>query len=221
MRATQRHLLGLGIMRVQIWVLIIALTLPTHGLAQAQGWLHANTQTCSEARQLVERGVDRPEVTRDGSETRNALSHLSRCRVDGGVVLASRLTALRSTTDVEMLQRMFNFISAIRDAEVLNASIELAGDQTATIESRIVALMVFARYQDPYVYPEIRYYLLPAVTMARNRSDHPGPQRPGAPLPVDWEDRVRSLLTRITEDPGESEAARHAAGLALRDFKVS
>ena len=175
-------------------------------------WTVVNAETCASASQIAQ-DIDSPE-------RRYALGHLSRCGPQGGRALARELRQLRDESDVVAMQRMFIEIARIRDAEVLEAALELAADRGATLEARVAALRIFVEYQDPTVTTTFGYFMLPRSNSSLMVGQDGG-RREGAPLPDNWMDDVRMLLARIMEDPSEGESMRHGARRALYQFRGS
>jgi len=143
-----------------------------------------------------------------------ALGIVWNCR-DAGPVLATRLTDARASTDSAYLNALTAPLIQIRDGQVFAAGLALAGDRAASLPARVAAIraVMYAVRPGGYVNPAAL-----ADPRAVNCFGTPSPHSEvlnGAPLPSDYLDQARALMSRIASDHSEAEGIRHAAQCAV------
>jgi hypothetical protein len=160
------------------------------------------------------------EAVQGGDEIQDrmqALWYLRFCGSDGASALASELARLRTVSDLSRLHLTYHPIAAVTDAEILDAALQLAGDQGATAESRIMAMRLLMSYEgNSEVMPPLASFLAGGTVQLVG-------ERRAAPIEVtalasDWELVARTLLTRMANDAGERDPVRNAARWALSSF---
>jgi len=70
------------------------------------------------------------------------------CGVEGGLAIANALNAVKTVTDSIYLRYLLGAASSIRDGNVWQAAITLSGDKTATLEARVIGLLVLLNQHD-------------------------------------------------------------------------
>jgi hypothetical protein len=143
-----------------------------------------------------------------------ALGVVWNCR-DAGPVLAAALTGARASSDSAYLNALTAPLIRLRDGYVFAAALALAGDRSASLHARaaaIRALMYAVRpggYVDPAALSNPR-----AVNCFGTPSPHSEVVN-GAPLPSDYLEQARALMSRVTGEQSEPEGIRHAATCAM------
>jgi hypothetical protein len=167
--------------------------------------------------QVCQRTVEAVQSGDEIQDRMQALWYLRFCGSDGASALASELARLRTVSDVSRLHLTYHPIAAVRDAEILDAAMQLAGDRGATAESRIMALMLLVAYRGASgVMPSLASFL-PGGTVQLVGERRAAPIDVG-PLASDWEMVSRTLITRIARDADERDPVRDAARWALSSF---
>lgn len=128
------------------------------------------------------------------------------------------MTRLRDTSDFAELLASYFPIASLLDARIFDTALRLAGDQAATPESRIIAFKLLISYKHKELVSLPPSTFIPGNPPQLSAQDHFG-RTQGEPLPGDWESASTDLLSRLEENPGESETIRHAARWALRFFR--
>lgn len=131
-----------------------------------------------------------------------------------GSEVAMGMRASRASSDVVELDSITRPAFSLRDAEVFAAALEIAGDPAASSEARVFALrsLIWARapgfrlsYADLTVLdgkPSRCLGLPPYLGFTYRR---------GAPLPNDYDLRIRGLTAALRSDPGTPAVVRAAA----------
>jgi hypothetical protein len=153
------------------------------------------------------------------AERAQAVRSLSVCGSQGGVVLAAELKRLRDESDTGTLMKVYAPMAELRDASILEAALDVAGDRSAAETARIIAFKVLIAYhRGPGNSLPVSHFLpgnLPSLTNVYDAT-----QLEGVPLPRGWQDGATSLLERIAADPAEGKTMPHAARRALMFFAV-
>lgn len=129
---------------------------------------------------------------------------------DAGPVLARALAKARASTDTAYLRALAAPMVRLRDGEVFEAALSVAGDRTATDESRVAAIevLILALLPGANVNPAI------GSTHAGQCFTPPGTHWSpvgGTPLPDGYVARASDLLTSLFRDRGEPERVHAAA----------
>ena len=188
--------------------LVLGCAVPTAVMAQQPAWpLTQTPEDCARAASSV-----RGEPA--GAERRATMLYLSRCGPAGGAALADELRRLRGVADTTALLPEYHEIARIRDAEVLRAALELAGDRSATPESRLMAFKVLITYRDEHRAAQPFSSFYPGNSYLPMIQDHGGTSA-GAPLPDGWLTTAVDVMRRVESSAEETDLMREAARRAL------
>jgi hypothetical protein len=198
--------------RQLVVALVLTPAIPVSTMAQQQQSAAAqHAEACQRASEIVDRGTvpsARPE----------ALAYLPKCGARGGRALAQELKRWNATSDSTALLHAYYQIARLVDASVFAAAIEMAEDQRATAESRIIAFKLLVSYKNPALTSLPFSGFLPGNSRTIAVQDHFG-TREGSPLPENWESSAHAVLDRVARNSQESETIRHAARRALSFFR--
>lgn len=189
-------------------LMLALLTAPSPLSAQQSSWpLTQTPEDCARAATTV-----RSQTL--VSERRATMLFLSRCGPSGGVALAGELRRSSTVSDTTALYPEFHEIARIRDAEILRAALELAGDRSATPESRIMAFKVLISYHDEHRTAQPFSSFFPDQPGALMMQMYGG--RPeGAPLPDGWLTSAVDVVRGIASSTEETDLMRVAARRTL------
>ena len=190
--------------------LLLVYAAPTALTAQQQPAPWPLTQTPEDCARAA--GSVRGETV--GPERRAAMLYLSRCGPAGGSALADELRRMRGVADTTALLPEYHEIVRIRDAEVLRAALELAGDRSATPESRFTAFKVLISYRDERRAAQPFSSFYPGNSYLPMMQDHGGASA-GAPLPDGWLASAVDVVRRVESSAEETDLMREAARRAL------
>jgi hypothetical protein len=162
---------------------------------------------CRLAVQVVKTGNPSPH-------TEWAFFYVTACGGAGAHALASRLRALRASDDTSLVRAATYPMGLLQDRELFEASLEVAGDRTASEVARVFAFrnLVWAVNPaaglsgfDPW-YPTgigcVGLTLDKDVLQVR-------------PLPPGYRETTREFARRVFRDASESSAIRKSAGCVL------
>ena len=195
-----------------ILALVLTHAMPAAAAAQEQQSAPARkAEACRQAIEIVTAGAALPE-------RREALAYLPRCGAEGGRAMAQELRRLSATSDSATLLKSYYQIARIVDASVLAAALELAEDESATSESRIIAFKVLISFKNPAFTSVPFSGFLPGNPRTVSVQDHFGTNE-GSPLPANWQISAREVLERLAANPQGNETIRHAARRALSLFR--
>jgi hypothetical protein len=188
-------------------IALLAACAPPAVLAQADPDSVHHQNDCRFAAQVVATG--QPAARREW-----ALSIIETCRA-GGAALAQAIRTSRSSTDVGYLDTLTRPAIRLRDGDVFAASMEIAGDPSASTPARVFAIRTLMWAMFPG--GGIAYEDLADMVQGRQRScfGH-GPSThtdvvQGTPLPGDYVARAKALANRLNADGSEARAVRRAA----------
>ena len=140
-----------------------------------------------------------------------AMHRLSACGPRGGVLVAQQMPMMRSSTDTASLKPLVQQFLWTRDANILQAAVQLAADRSATLEARTGAIMIIVTQAHPRFRTDFSDYVLRDGPQVSGAVVGPALQLQGTPFPQGWEARADSMLSRVMADPTESEEMRWAA----------
>jgi hypothetical protein len=134
---------------------------------------------------------------------------------EAGPTLAAALTAATVSTDTVYLNALTAPFIQIRDGHVFAAGLAVAGNRGASLPARAAGIrtVMYAvqpgGYVDPDALPNPR-----SINCFGTPSPH-SQVLTGAPLPSDYLEQARALMSRITADQSEAEGIRRAARCAM------
>lgn len=192
-------------------LIILVLSLPACAAAQhaTSDSVHHRNQ-CRLAAQIVRTG--RPEPHQAW-----AYEWIAHCGREGGDALAAAIRDSRRSSSVEEMEQTTRATLYLTDGQVFEAALDVAGDEAATREARVIAFRTLILAISPgrvLTYAQLsgsNCFGLPA-------SQHFEAQQ-GAPLPADHGARIAQLATRIATDasaPAEVQRAAACTTLHLR-----
>lgn len=199
-------------MRSMILILTVAACYSTIaeglGAQEPLNWVRPDAGTCDYAVRGVSGEASLPDREK-------ALWSLRSCGEDGATALAEELSRLRDISEFKRLLASYYPIASLLDARIVDAALMLASDAAATPASRIVAFKLIVSYKHKH------FVSLPPSTFVPGNPPELSAQNDferfqGDPLPSDWEKSAQDLLSRLSEDGGESETIRYAARWALQ-----
>ncbi len=208
------------IRKLIMWLGLVAL--PIQLAAQADPDSIRHVSDCRLARQVIETGQPAPHA-------KWARGYIPNCGSDvWGKATAAEVLRLRTSQDEETLDAVWYAGSALVDAALFRAAMQIAADRRASTPARIKAMLHLAMLNDPYIV--IRYRELPKdfveAKAIRARGGHTmharhcrarkvlhGGKRPytGEPLPPDAMTRIHELADQVQRDSSEPERLRVAA----------
>lgn len=183
-----------------------ALSLPAQGSAQG----------CDEAAKIIARG--HPTKTQDW-----AYNAVAGCGAAGGRAVATGLQRYANETDVAALEDFMAQVDNWRDATVFQAALRLATNSAASPQVRVFAvrhLIVILQPNMLFTYagltkgsdttrtPEAVMW---TVGCPAQMVSHGHGMIRGAPLPTDYETRIRSTLKSLSESSSTPMPVRSAA----------
>ncbi len=160
-----------------------------------------------------------------GPERASAMDLLaSECGTGGGEALARELLTMRAVTDTIVLNETVRGLIIRRHPRILAAAIDMTADTSAAFEARVAGLRTLVSQANPKCRVRFQDFApIPEGMEARIYSPQIiyrpiGPADPG--FPAGWRERTDSMLTRIEEDPAESELMQWAANRAIFYFRA-
>lgn len=190
-------------------LMVVLACAPAVALAQPDSARVAQRRTdCRLAAQVLRTGHPAPKSDW-------ALAVIPTCGADGAQALGEAFRAARASTDTIALDRLTRPALWLRDNSLFNAALEIGADRSATPQARVFAIRTLLWVMVPG--GGVGYADLADEVQGRTRnclgfgpSTHVVVRR-GEPLPSDFEQRIRSLATRIINDPHEPRPVRRAA----------
>jgi len=189
-------------------VLLLA-GLPACASAQANPDSVRFRNQCRLASRVIETGHPAPQ--RDW-----AYEFITRCGREGGNALAASLRSHRNVQEVSDLDALTRGLRTFRDAAVLEASLEIAKDKTASTPARVFAFRTLITVLSPgrsLTYANVTGSAAQCFGLPASQHDE---IVEGAPLPPDAQDAIHLtaaevLRDRATESADVVNAARCAA----------
>jgi hypothetical protein len=134
-----------------------------------------------------------------------------------GAAVAAALRAHRASNDTLLLDSISRPAIALRDGQIFEAPIEIAGGGSASVEARVFALRTLITIRYPGMLPE--YGDLTGTPERPGTCSGPGPAthwtfRRGVPVPANFNERIAELTTRLIENDSTPFPVRRAAGCA-------
>lgn len=144
-------------------------------------------------------------------QAQEASIHILACP-EAGAALALQLSSLSQSSDTTQLEAYLGHIQGLRDAALYQAATTLAQDHAAT------AWRVSPRSK---CYSASRGSCGPAAGGACALVKTPQTvETRGAPLPTNYVDAIRALVTQMAGDSADATAVRNAAGCVLNYIHV-
>jgi hypothetical protein len=201
-------------MKARSLVLLVTL-LPGCAFAQARpDSIHARND-CRLAVQVVETGHPAPHSDW-------AYEYVVNCGRAGGSALASAMRRARSSSDVAELEAMTRSLRTFRDGEVFVASLEIAGDKSASVPARVLAFRSAIASESPgrtLTYEQMTRRDANGACVGLGGTPHDDITE-GAPLPLGHTDRLIELAENVIGDNNEPAQVRQAARCALRQARI-
>ena len=178
--------------------------------AFAQGNSTNSIKSCSEATRFVQNG-------RPAHKQTAAIDYLARCGNAGATVVAGTVASVHDERDLNTLNEFFTLLYAWRDATVMQATITLAQDGSATVPARVFAITNLLRLVNPgyqYSYAKLTEEGVhaPHIPCVHGyASVGTSGAAFGQPLPADYESRIGAVLTSLSNDTSQPLAVRNAA----------
>jgi hypothetical protein len=150
-------------------------------------------------------------------ELRKALRRVPGCGGDAwGRSVAGAVSRLRRSANVAELDPFWRVSVWLRDARILSASLEIAGDNTASVPARVYALRSLLMLGRPDLWPEYTEMAAPVVGTRRPGGCHFGRRTgefpyQGAALPPDTRSRIVAVANALQRDASEPPDVRAAA----------
>jgi hypothetical protein len=147
-----------------------------------------------------------------------ALAVIPACGAEGGQALGAAFRAARASADTVALERLTRPALWLRDNSLFDAALEIGADRSASPQARVFAMRTLLWLIVPG--GGVGYADLADEVGGRTRNCLGfGPSthvviRRGEPLPSNYEQSIRSLATRIMNDPHEPRPVRRAAACA-------
>jgi hypothetical protein len=178
---------------------------------------------CARASTIVGRGV-RPEPAAVW-----AFEAVTGCP-DAGAALAAGLRAARRSSDLGALTPLVDHARMVRDGNIYQVAVELAGDRGASAAARASAFAVLADLKYPGRFPpygalirelELRQGAASdddstGAWVCRGLYHTSGPARTiGKSPPPDYQHRISVLAMEVAQDGGEPDAVRIIASCSL------
>lgn len=190
---------------------MFSLALPARGYAQGE------ISDCDRAAKIIETG-------RPAEADKWVFNHSRRCGDRATKAFAAGIARYASETDVAVLEEFMTQADNWRDASIFNAMMQLATNNAATPQARVFAirhLIVLLQPTDLYTYAGLTRKAdtttasgmtvwQPVGCYGQITSAPRGALR-GAPLPANYESRIRSTLTSLANSSTTPEPVRYAA----------
>lgn len=183
--------------------------------ARAQG--KDSTKACDKAAKTVEKGHPAHKETA-------ALNALVYCGRAGATGVSGALSQSRLENDVSSLEQFYYIADRWRDAEIMNAAMQLSRDAGAAVPARVFAVRHLLKIVQPgsaYSYSALAAGMVPstagngAVTPPCRHgfsSDNGGIV--GTPLPSDFASQIAIALSQLAGDASVPAPVRNAAECA-------
>ncbi len=141
---------------------------------------------------------------------------LSSCGSPGATALAGAIQAASSETDADYLQWLYFVASNIRDPAILGASGTLTENTGATVESRVIGILLLLSQFDNGLGPRLDISFATLLTSPAGANcpigvTYPGPYASRSQLQSDSLRRIVSPMETIKNDPNESQILRDLA----------
>ncbi len=197
-------------MRLITHVLILSM-LPACALAQGQSDAVHQRNDCRMAVQIVTTGNPAPHTVW-------AYEQISECGPEGAAAVAAAIRRNRRNTDLAALDAITGSARTVRDAEVYDASLEVAGDGTASIPARVLAFRTVISTLSPGRLVSYDQMTRPDVQRACAGLLPSGHEvlSEGRTLPADAVQQGRAVALAVSEQPGVPDQVKQAASCALR-----
>ncbi len=162
-----------------------------------------------------------------------ALEYLQLCGSDGARQMAGALAGTKSEADTTALIQFYYKANPWRDADVMNAAMQLVADPGATTPARVHGILSLMHVIRPGLsFPYSAVIRGPKDVVVRPTGPDVeaieglpcqvrgfgsgGPQIVGTPLPRDFVSRIHGLLSQIADDATVPEPVRNAAACGRR-----
>lgn len=145
-----------------------------------------------------------------------ARGFIGACPEDIGAALATAMLRMSTSSDTAALDRIFGLTFTVQDPGVFAAALRIAGDRSASLPARAVALrsLDWAVSRAPAVI-SVKGLFAYADSTLYGRCWVTGEPPHGwvvrSPLPIDYQAQARSLGLRLRSDPNESWVVRALA----------
>jgi hypothetical protein len=168
--------------------------------------------TCEAALRIVQRG--HPDKKEDW-----AWSTLPGCGAAASGAARDAWLVQRTVTDTLQIAETFSRLWSFRDASLFEAAMGVAADASATVESRIVSVMMLVEQLLDHELTEYRYFsTTPGTGVCRIGDVFDRQIRVGTPLAVDARQRAHTLaqsLAGATTAPAAVQSAGRCLDQAL------
>lgn len=199
-------------------VLVLMLPLPLHAQVRPDSVRHRNN--CRLAEQALASGHPAPHVDW-------ASQYIVTCGpAKRGAAIAAAVRRLREATDTVALESIWRHSRFLVDRELFEASMEIAADNSASVQARVFAFLGLlhttrrgrtANYTNlTGGFDEWGMVRGGCARTVVSGHDH---RAEGAPLPPDFEERVRLLSERVRNTPTEPLDVRTAATCTYRSAR--
>lgn len=160
--------------------------------------------TCAAALRIVQLG--HPD-----SQEAWAWSTLPGCGTAASGAARDAWMAQRTVSDTVQVAETFNRLSSFRDASLFDAAASVAGDASATTESRVFSLMMLTGQLLNRAFAEYRFFTTtPAFGVCRIGDVFDRQIQVGAPLSADARLRARTLAQSLAANPSAPTAVQSA-----------
>jgi len=146
-----------------------------------------------------------------------ALGYIGGCGTVGGSAIATLLSSTESSPDSALLDRVLNDSHLLQDGELYRVEVDLLSSGTAPVVVRLLAARSLGYLLIPGAQPALRAYAasgsadLPRACTVGASVVHPSTPVPGAPLPTDYRQQIRSAALAIRADSSQPRDVRAAA----------
>jgi hypothetical protein len=189
--------------RTFVLVSVVAASLACHppALLRAQGAEQSvdaqKRERCRLAAQVVATGNPAPHDAW-------ALDEIAACGVDGGAALGRVVRATRHSTDVVLLDKLTRTARQLRDGELYAASLDVAGDPTASTAARAFAFRTLVAAAKPNVwfddYAALIHPAVAGVETCEFSTEAHADRANGSPVPADASSQVAAIARRVAAE---------------------
>lgn len=186
--------------------------------AQGDGQESDSTKACDKAAKTVENG-------HPAHKQLAALNALVTCGKAGAIATATALAQSRLTSDLDALTQFYFTVNQWRDADVMNAAMQLSGDPGAAVPARVFAVSYLLRLLTTGAAYSYNILIAGVVQIGSASgvtatpacrhgfsSDNAG--LAGTPLPSHFDTQIANVLGRLAADPSIPVQVKNAAQCA-------
>jgi hypothetical protein len=201
--------------RVVLLVGLLALGMPRLLCAQEKE-KDDSDKSCEKAAKIIRKG--HPEKKEEW-----ALGVLTNCGKAGADAFVDGIAQQATVSDTLALETFYSHVDVWRDATIMNASLDLARNVTATPTARVFAvrhLVQLVRARTRFPYGELVRGSTVTVTPDSMTTYTPGcvawhgseiPDQSATSLPADYPTTIRTALTTLVNDPATPDMLKKAA----------